>query len=89
MQKESSMQQSSADNAGKRTFFRRRKGCPLSEPGAPKVDYKNIKLLSRFLSERGRLLPSRITGVSAKKQRQLKHAVKRARQIALLPFVVK
>jgi small subunit ribosomal protein S18 len=74
--------------AGRRTFFRRKKGCPLSEAGAPVVDYKDIKLLQRFVSERGRLLPSRITGVSAKKQRQLKRAVKHARELALLPFVL-
>jgi small subunit ribosomal protein S18 len=74
-------------SAAKQVFFRRRKGCPLSEPNSPKIDYKNIKLLSRFISERGRILPSRITSVSAKKQRELKNAIKRARNIALLPFV--
>lgn len=71
----------------KQVFFRRRKGCPLSEPNSPKVDYKNLNLLSRFISERGRILPSRITSVSAKKQRELKRAIKRARNLALLPFV--
>lgn len=73
----------------KQLFFRRRKGCPLSEEHSPKIDYKNIKLLSRFISERGRILPSRITSVSAKKQRELKQAIKRARNLALLPFVQK
>ncbi len=68
-------------------FLRKRKGCPLSEPGAPKVDYKNIRLLTKFISERGRILPSRITAVSAKKQRELRVAIKRARMLALLPFV--
>ena len=77
---------STADHAAKRVLFRRKKGCPLSEAGAPVVDYKNIKLLIRFVSERGRILPSRITGVSAKKQRELKRAIKLARNIALLPF---
>jgi small subunit ribosomal protein S18 len=80
---------SRSQDAAKPTFFRRSRGCPLSGPNAPVVDYKNIRLLSRFVSERGRLLPARITSVSAKKQRQLKQAVKRARNLALLPFVLK
>lgn len=67
-------------------FFKRKKRCPLSEENSPKVDYKNIKLLSKFISERGRILPSRITSVSAKKQRELKIAIKRARHLALLTF---
>ena len=78
---------SSSSNKQQQVFFRRRKGCPLSEPNSPVVDYKNIKLLSRFISERGRILPSRITSVSAKKQRELRCAIKRARNLALLPFV--
>lgn len=69
--------------------FRRARTCPLSGKDAPVVDYKNIKLLSRFLSETGKILPSRITTVSAKKQRALATAVKRARFLALLPFVVR
>lgn len=82
------MQTQANDQANKRSFFRRKsRGCPLSEPGAPVVDYKNPKLLLRFLSERGRILPRRITYVSAKKQRELKNAIKRARMLALLPFV--
>ena len=72
----------------KNNFFKRRaKGCPLSEKGAPEIDYKNPKFLLRFLSERGRILPRRITFVSAKKQRALKNAIKRARMLALLPFI--
>jgi small subunit ribosomal protein S18 len=70
----------------RRPFFRRRKSCPLSGRGAPKVDYKDVKLLLRFLSERGKIVPSRITAVSAKKQRALSRAIKRARILALLPF---
>jgi small subunit ribosomal protein S18 len=72
---------------GRKIFFRRRKTCPLSEKGAPAVDYKNIKLLSRFISERGKIMPRRITAVSAKKQRELAQAIKRARTLALLPYV--
>nr|WP_268238502.1 MULTISPECIES: 30S ribosomal protein S18 [Iodidimonas] len=73
----------------RRPFFRRRKTCPFSGPDAQKIDYKDTKLLSRYISERGKIVPSRITAVSAKKQRELARAIKRARNIALLPFVVK
>ena len=73
---------------GRKVFFRRRKSCPLTGPNAPTVDYKDVKLLGRFISERGKILPSRITAVSAKKQRALSQAIKRARNLALLPYVV-
>jgi len=75
--------------AGRKVFFRRKKTCPLTGPNAPKIDYKDIKLMSRFISERGKILPSRITSVSHKKQRILAAAIKRARNLALLPFVTK
>ena len=75
------------DKNTKRVFFRKRKGCPLSLPGAPAIDYKNPELLIKFVSEGGRMLPSRITNVCAKKQRELKNAIKVARILALLPFV--
>ena len=61
-----------------------KKSCPLSIKGAPKVDYKNIKLLKRYVSENGKILPSRITNVSQKKQRELSLSIKRARSLALL-----
>lgn len=77
-----------AAGGGRKVFFRRRKSCPLTGPNAPAVDYKDVKLLSRFISERGKILPSRITAVSAKKQRALSQAIKRARNLALLPYVV-
>ncbi len=70
-------------------FFRGEKNCPLSGAGAPEIDYKNVKFMMRFLSERGRILPSRITSVSTSKQRALKVAIKRARILALLPFAHK
>lgn len=73
---------------GRRPFFRRRKTCPFSGANAPKIDYKDTKLLSRFISERGKIVPSRITAVSAKKQRELATAIKRARLLALIPYVV-
>ena len=72
----------------RRPFFRRRKTCPFSGANAPKIDYKDVKLLQRYLSERGKIVPSRITAVSAKKQRELARAIKRARNLALLPFVI-
>ena len=61
-----------------------KKSCPLSAKGAPKIDYKNIKLLKRYMSENGKILPSRITNVSQKKQRELSLSIKRARNLALL-----
>lgn len=74
---------------GRGSFFRRRKSCPFSGPKAPKIDYKDIKLLLRFTSERGKIVPSRITAVSAKKQRELARAIKRARFLALIPYAVR
>jgi small subunit ribosomal protein S18 len=73
--------------AGGRGFFGRRKTCPFTAPNAPKIDYKDVKLLVRFISERGKIVPSRITAVSVKKQRELTTAIKRARFLALLPYV--
>lgn len=71
----------------KKVFFRRRRGCPLSIPGAPEITYKNPALLTKFISEGGRILPSRITNVCASKQRILKREIRIARLLALLPFV--
>ena len=68
---------------------RRRKSCPFLGDNAPKIDYKDTKLLQRYVSERGKIVPSRITAVSAKKQRELAKAIKRARFLALLPYAVK
>ena len=73
----------------RRPFHRRRKVCPFSGAGAPKIDYKDVKLLQRYVSERGKIVPARITAVSQKKQRELAKAIKRARYLALLPYVVK
>ena len=72
----------------RRPFFRRKKSCPFSGPDAPVIDYKDVRLLSRFLSERGKIVPSRITAVSGKKQRELAKAIKRARFLALLTYVL-
>tara|TARA_B100000029_G_scaffold435611_1_gene449721 strand:- start:509 stop:784 length:276 start_codon:yes stop_codon:yes gene_type:complete len=64
--------------------YKYKKSCPLSVKGAPIVDYKNIKLLKRYTSENGKILPSRITSVSQKKQRELSISIKRARNLALI-----
>ena len=68
--------------------YKFKKTCPLSVKGAPKIDYKNIKLLKRYMSENGKILPSRITNVSQKKQRELSLSIKRARNLALLQMKV-
>jgi small subunit ribosomal protein S18 len=73
----------------RRPFFRRPKSCPFSGANAPKIDFKDVKLLQRFVSERGKIVPSRITAVSTKKQRVLARAIKRARNMALLPYLIK
>ncbi len=73
----------------RRPFARRRKVCPFSSDSAPKIDYKDPKLLQRYMSERGKIIPSRITAVSLKKQRQLARAIKRARFLGLLSYAVK
>jgi small subunit ribosomal protein S18 len=73
---------------GRRPFFRRRKSCPFSGPNAPKIDYKDVRLLQRYVSERGKIVPARITAVSAPKQRELAKAIKRARFLGLLLYLV-
>ncbi|MEI6419183.1 MAG: 30S ribosomal protein S18 [Sphingomonadales bacterium] len=72
-----------------RPFFRRRKSCPFSGANAPAIDYKDVRLLQGFVSERGKIVPARITAVSNKKQRELAQAIKRARHLGLLPYLVK
>ena len=64
--------------------YKFKKKCPLSGKGAPVIDYKNIKLLKRYVSENGKILPSRITNISQKKQRELSLSIKRARNLALI-----
>ena len=71
----------------RRPFFRRRKTCPFSGHHAQVIDYKDVRTLSRYVSERGKIVPSRITAVSAKKQRELAKAIKRARNLALISYV--
>ena len=71
----------------KRPFFRRKKTCPFTGPNAPEIDWKDTKTLGRYISERGKIIPSRITAVSQKKQPELAKAIKRARFMGLLPYV--
>jgi small subunit ribosomal protein S18 len=78
----------STEQAARRPFFRRRKSCPFTGEGAPKIDYKDVRLLQRYISERGKIVPSRISAVSSKKQRKLAQAIKRARFLGLLPYVL-
>ncbi len=82
------MAQSVQQLPSRKPFQRRRKTCPFSGSQAPKIDYKDSRLLGRYVSERGKIVPSRITAVSAKKQRELARAIKRARILGLLPFVI-
>lgn len=71
----------------RKPFFRRQKSCPFSGPNARDIDWKDARLLSRYISERGKITPSRITSVSQKKQRELAKAIKRARYMGLLHYV--
>ena len=70
-------------------FEDRKKFCPFSQPNSPKIDYKDIKLLSRYISEKGKITPSRITNVSNSKQKILTKAIKRARFLALMSYTRK
>ncbi|NGX37019.1 MAG: 30S ribosomal protein S18 [Chlamydiae bacterium] len=72
---------------GDSVFGKRRKSCPFTAAGIKHIDYKNIDTLSQFVTERGKIIPRRITGVSLRHQRMLTRAIKKARYMALLPFV--
>ena len=87
--KRSSNSKSKQSNFAKLSIFQPnkykfKKSCPLSNKGAPIVDYKNIRLLKKYMSENGKILPSRITNVCQKKQRELSLSIKRARNLALI-----
>lgn len=71
----------------KKSFFKRRKTCPFSSDNSPAIDWKDVRMLGRYISERGKMVPSRITSVSIKKQRVLAKAIKNARFMALMPYV--
>lgn len=76
-----------AEAGAKKSFFKRRKTCPFSGKDAQAIDWKDIRTLGRYVSERGKMMPSRITSVSQKKQRELAQAIKRSRYMALMPYV--
>ena len=67
-------------------YFRRKKYCRFTAEGIKEIDYKDLNLLKPYISETGKIVPSRITGTKAKYQRQLSRAIKRARYLALLPY---
>ena len=70
-------------------FEEKKKFCPFSQKISPKIDYKDIRLLSRYISEKGKIIPSRITNVSSKKQKELSKAIKRSRFLALMSYTQK
>tara|TARA_A100001011_G_scaffold376118_1_gene438391 strand:- start:1252 stop:1521 length:270 start_codon:yes stop_codon:yes gene_type:complete len=89
MKKRNNKKKTKQSNFAKLSIFQNqkykfKKKCPLSGKDAPEVNYKNIKLLKRYISENGKILPSRITSISQKKQRELSLSIKRARNLALL-----
>ncbi len=75
------------EKGGRRTFFRRKRVCKFCAEKIDYIGYKDVKLLAPFIPERGKIQPRRISGVCAKHQRALQTAIKRARQIALVPYV--
>ena len=70
-------------------FDNKKKFCPFSQKGSPEIDYKDIKLLTRYITEKGKIIPSRITGVSRKKQKELAKAIKQARFLSLISYTSK
>tara|TARA_B100000242_G_C42738334_1_gene344475 strand:- start:165 stop:437 length:273 start_codon:yes stop_codon:yes gene_type:complete len=77
------------DEKSNSPFDNKKKFCPFSQPGSPVIDYKDIRLLSRYITEKGKIIPSRITGVSRKKQKELAKAIKRARFLSLISYTNK
>ena len=77
------------NNTKNQLFTKKYKTCPFSNKNSPKIDYKNVKLLEKYISEKGKIIPSRITGVSRKKQKELAKAIKRARFLSLISYTNK
>ena len=77
------------DDSKNSPFEDRKKFCPFSNKNSPKIDYKNVKLLEKYISEKGKIMPSRISFVSTSKQRLLSKAIKKARTLALISHVGK
>ena len=80
---------SKKDDRPNSPFENRKKFCPFSQPGSPVIDYKDTRLLSRYITEKGKIIPSRVTGVSKKKQKELAKAIKRARFLSLISYTNK
>ena len=80
---------SKKDERSNSPFDNKKKFCPFSQKGSPEIDYKDIKLLSRYITEKGKIIPSRITGVSRKKQKELAKAIKQARFLSLISYTSK
>tara|TARA_B100001057_G_C22196707_1_gene699162 strand:- start:223 stop:498 length:276 start_codon:yes stop_codon:yes gene_type:complete len=77
------------DEKSNSPFELKKKFCPFSQPGSPDIDYKDIRLLSRYITEKGKIIPARITGVSRGKQKELARAIKRARFLSLMSYTNK
>ena len=84
MKKNKKFKSRSRDDNKNSPFEDRKKFCPFSQKNSPVIDYKNVRLLKKYMSENGKILPSRITNVSQKKQRELSLSIKRARNLALI-----
>ena len=89
MKKNKKFKSRSRDENKNSPFDDRRKFCPFSQKNSPIIDYKDIKMLNRYVSEKGKIIPSRITNVSRSKQKDLSKAIKRARFLALMSFTNK
>tara|TARA_B100000674_G_C37225108_1_gene638751 strand:- start:3 stop:281 length:279 start_codon:yes stop_codon:yes gene_type:complete len=87
--KKNKKRRSSTEDNNNSPFENRKRFCPFSMPNSPVIDYKDTKLLSRYISEKGKIIPSRITGVSRKKQKELAKAIKRARFLSLMSYTNK
>ena len=77
------------DDRSNSPFENKKKFCPFSQPNSPSIDYKDLRLLSRYITEKGKIIPARVTGVSRKKQKELSKAIKRARFLSLMSYTNK
>ena len=89
MKKTKSNRSRNRDDSKNSPFEDRKRFCPFSNKNSPNIDYKDTKLLSKYITEKGKIMPSRITGVSKKKQKQLSNAIKRARFLSLISYTNK
>ena len=89
MKKNKSTRTRSRDDRKNSPFEDRKRFCPFSQKNSPIIDYKDVKLLLRYVSEKGKITPSRITNVSSKKQKELSKAIKRARFLGLMSYTLK